>query len=291
LNRGGKLWAHHYGEAAAVALDPIEKKPLYHFHPGETILSVGTQGCNLACEFCQNYHLVNGTGGMEPLSPEALVEAARKHRSFGIAYTYNEPFISYEYVLDAARLARAAGLKNVLVTNGYYNPDPFEELLPVIDAMNIDLKSIRDEFYKKLCKARVEPVKATIARAAKICLVEVTNLLVTGENDSDADITDLVDWLAGIDPEIPLHFSAYRPMYKMKNPATPMERLLRAFEIASAKMKYVYLGNVMLDKGQDTLCPNCGARLIRRRGYATTIEKLEGGRCGKCGNKIRLIAG
>jgi len=218
------------------------------------------------------------------------VQAAIKQRSFGISYTYNEPFISFEFVLDTAKLAKEKGLSNVLVTNGYYNPEPFEELLPFIDAMNIDLKSIRDGFYKKLCKARVEPVKVTIARAVKDCLVEVTNLLVTGENDSDEDLRDLVDWLAGVGPEIPLHFSAYRPMFKLNNPSTPLERLNRAYEIASQKMKWVYLGNVMMELGQDSNCPHCRARLVRRRGYSTKLENLRGSECGKCGGAVNFVA-
>jgi len=289
-NVDGKLFAHRYGEISALALDPIEKKPLYHFHPGRMILSVGTIGCNLSCRFCQNYHLVQGQVPTDPATPEEIVQAAIKQRSFGISYTYNEPFISFEFVLDTAKLAKEKGLSNVLVTNGYYNPEPFEELLPFIDAMNIDLKSIRDGFYKKLCKARVEPVKVTIARAVKDCLVEVTNLLVTGENDSDEDLRDLVDWLAGVGPEIPLHFSAYRPMFKLNNPSTPLERLNRAYEIASQKMKWVYLGNVMMELGQDSNCPHCRARLVRRRGYSTKLENLRGSECGKCGGAVNFVA-
>jgi pyruvate formate lyase activating enzyme len=288
-NQDGKLYAHRYGEASALARDPIEKKPLYHFFPGRTILSVGTTGCNLACDFCQNHHLVNGQAAAEEISPAQLVKAAQQQRSFGIAYTYNEPFISYEYVLDAARLAREAGLKNVLVTNGFYNPLPFAELLPFIDAMNIDLKSIRDNFYKKLCKAAVDPVKTTIAHASKHALVEVTNLIVTDENDSDADLQGLVDWIASLSPDIPLHFSAYRPMYKLDNPPTPMERLMRAYQIAAAKLNYVYLGNVHAEVGQDTLCPHCRALLVSRYGYQTKIEKLDGEKCGACGKAVNFV--
>ena len=288
-NLDGTLMAFRYGEITALNLDPVEKKPLYHFFPGKSILSVGTFGCNLACAFCQNYHLWDGHCPTDPAGPEDLVAAAQRSRSFGLAYTYNEPYMSFEYVLDTAKLARAAGLKNVLVTNGYYNPEPFEELLPFIDAMNIDLKAIRDDFYKKLCKARVEPVKRTIARAAQSCLVEVTNLLVTGENDSDADVAALVDWVASVSVDLPLHFSAYHPMYKLDTPPTSLERLQRAYEIAAAKLHYVYLGNVLSNIGANTNCPHCGAVLVKRRGYTVQIENLRGDKCGACGNKLNFV--
>lgn len=288
-NIGAKLFAHHWGEVSALGMDPIEKKPLYHFYPGRMILSVGTTGCNLGCSFCQNYHLVNGRASTEPAEPEEIVGQAKRQHSFAIAYTYNEPFISYEFVIDVAKAAHEAGLKNVLVTNGYYNPEPFEELLPYVDAMNIDLKSIRDGFYKKLCKARLAPVLDTIERAAKRCLVEVTNLIVTDENDSDEEFHDLVDWVAGVSVDIPLHFSAYRPMYKLKNPSTPQKRLRRAYEIAREKLNYVYLGNVIVEVGQDSNCPHCGAVLVERSGYATTIKSLKGPECGSCGNKVNFV--
>ena len=281
-NIGGELYAHHYGQVSAIAMDPIEKKPLYHFFPGSQILSVGTIGCNFACDFCQNYHLVEAVVPTEEVKPKDLIDAAHRHNSIGIAYTYNEPFISFEFVMDCVIPAKAAGLKNVLVTNGYYNPEPFEELIPYIDAMNIDLKSIRPEFYRRWCHGRLEPVLRSIERAQKSTLVELTNLVITGLNDSDQDLQELVDWVAKINPEIPLHFSAYRPMYKMTNPATPIERLRRAYELAKPKLKWVYVGNVYMDVGEDSICPSCGALLVKRRGYDVRIVDLEGNRCGKC---------
>jgi len=288
-NIEGELSAHRYGQASAIAMDPIEKKPLYHFYPGSQILSIGTVGCNFSCDFCQNYHLVEATVPVEDVTPEVLVSAAKKHDSIGLAYTYNEPFISFEFVLDCAALARKEKLKNVLVTNGSYNPEPFAELLPYIDAMNIDLKSIRPQFYKKYCHARLEPVLASIETAQKSCLVELTNLVVTGLNDSDQDLQDLVDWVAKLNPEIPLHFSAYRPMYKMSNPPTPIERLRKAYELAKEKLKWVYVGNVYMDVGEDSLCPNCGALLVKRRGYAVRVNDLEGSHCGKCKTRLNFV--
>jgi len=289
-NREGVLYAHRYGEITALSLDPMEKKPLYHFYPGRMILSLGTLGCNLACVFCQNYHLVTDAVATEPATPEDLLGAVRRHDTVGLAYTYNEPFIAYEFVLDTARLIRGSGYKNVLVTNGFYNPEPFAELLPYVDAMNIDLKSIRDEFYQKYSKARLAPVQRTIEQAQQSCLVEVTNLLITGLNDSDQDIRDLVDYLASVNREIPLHFSRYHPMYKMDRPETPEERLRRAYEIAKEKLTYVYVGNIRLEVGEDTDCPHCGAKLVRRRGYAVKVEKLQGSQCGACGRPAHFVS-
>jgi pyruvate formate lyase activating enzyme len=288
-NLGGELFAHRYGEVSAVAMDPIEKKPLYHFYPGSQILSIGTVGCNFSCDFCQNFHLVEATVPTEQVTAEDLVSSAKKHGSIGIAYTYNEPFMSFEFVRDCAIPARKAGLKNVLVTNGFYNPEPFAELLPYIDAMNIDLKSIRPEYYRKWCHGKLEPVLATIETAHRKCLVELTNLVVTGLNDSDQDLSDLVDWVAKLNPEIPLHFSAYRPMHKMKNPATPIERLRKAYELAKGKLKWVYVGNVYMDVGEDSICPNCGALLVRRRGYDVRVAELDDSRCGKCRTALNFI--
>jgi len=288
-NIAGELFAHRYGEVSAIAMDPIEKKPLYHFYPGTEILSIGTVGCNFACDFCQNYHLIEAVVPTEQITAEQLIKTAKARDSIGISYTYNEPFISFEFVLDCAVPAQEAGLKNVLVTNGYYNEKPLFELLPYIDAMNIDLKSIRPDYYKKYCHARLEPVLNTIQIAQKSCLVELTNLVVTDLNDSDQDLKDLIDWVAKLNPEIPLHFSAYRPMYKMTNPATPVERLIRAYELAKERLAWVYVGNVYLDVGQDSRCPHCHALLVKRRGYDVTVVDLKGSQCGKCGTKLNFI--
>lgn len=288
-NAGGTLEAARFGEITALAMDPIEKKPLYHFHPGEQILSVGTYGCNLSCDFCQNHHLWNGHVPAETLLPKDLVARARG-RSFAIAYTYNEPFMGYEYVLESARLAHAEGIKNVLVTNGYYNPGPFEELLPYIDAMNIDLKSMRDDFYKRLCGARLKPVQRTIERAVGGCLVELTNLIIPGENDSDRELAELAGYVAGVSPDIPMHFSAYRPMHKRRNPPTPSGRLEKAYELARARLKYVYVGNVIMGLGSDSECPSCGATLVKRSGYRTRVVGLAGDKCGACGESVNFVA-
>lgn len=242
----GKLFTENYGRVASVALDPVEKKPLYHFHPGEFILSAGTVGCNLACSFCQNWNISKDVKApTEPITAAELVQLAKKHRSFGIAYTYNEPFVWYEFVREAAALARQEGLANVLVTNGFVMPEPLAELLPLIDAANIDLKSIRDDFYRRVCGGRVSPVLETIKAMASTCHVELTHLIIPTLNDSDEDLDALVDWVfENLGPDVPLHFSRYFPCYQMDQPPTPAQTLRRAEAIARRKLKKVYLGNI-----------------------------------------------
>ncbi len=245
-NIGGKLYSLVYGETTSVSLDPVEKKPLYHFHPGENILSLGTKGCNFKCPFCQNWAISQDLEVQtRKITPQWVVDKAGECKSFGIAYTYNEPFIWYEFVLDTAKLAKKNGLENVLVTNGYVNPKPLEEMLPFIGAMNIDLKSIDDEFYRKYCKGSLDPVLYTIKTSVKACHVELTNLVIPGLNDSEEDFKRLVDWIydnAGAD--VPLHFSRYFPCYKLDLPITSKETLEKAYKIAKKKLRNVYLGNV-----------------------------------------------
>lgn len=288
-NIGGVLYAIAYNYTAAVHMDPIEKKPLYHFYPGREILSLGTVGCNQRCLFCQNWSLIEGEVSAPNITPEVAVKMAQDYNSIGISYTYNEPLIWFEFVLDTAKLAKEAGLKNVLVTNGEINPHPLKELLPYIDAMNIDLKSIRDWFYREICDGNLNTVKKTIELSYKSCHIELTNLIVTGKNDSEADITDLVDYVAGLSPDIPLHFSRYFPQYRMDAPPTPIETLTLAYKIAREKLNYVYLGNVWSENGSNTYCPRCNTLLIRRQGYNTTILGLSGKYCKTCNNEIKII--
>jgi pyruvate formate lyase activating enzyme len=245
-NIGGKLFSLIYGRITSVALDPIEKKPLYHYHPHEFILSVGTKGCNLRCGFCQNYPISQDLDApTQRLNPEELIRKVKQVRSFGIAYTYNEPFIWYEFVLDTARLAKREGIKNVLVTNGFVNQKPLEELLPYIDAMNIDLKSIEDDFYRKVCKATITPVLETIKQARRHCHIELTNLIIPTLNDSQENLMKLVDWVYdNVGPDVPMHFSRYFPCFKFDILPTPISVLKKAEKIAKKKLKYVYLGNV-----------------------------------------------
>jgi pyruvate formate lyase activating enzyme len=288
-NRDGVLFALTYERPASVQMDPIEKKPLYHFHPGSRILSLGSVGCNLSCGFCQNWSLVEGDLPRSTLPIDELPDLATKQGSIGVAWTYNEPFIWYEYIMDAGRRVKEAGLANVLVTNGFVNAQPLREMLPLIDAMNIDLKAIDDSFYRKNCKGRVNPVQETIRIADGSCLVEVTNLIIPGQNDSDDQINRLVDFVASVNRDIPLHFSRYFPHRSFDAPPTPEETLGRAFEIAHDRLPYVYLGNITLDTGNDTHCPHCGALLVSRRGYRTDVKGLAGNTCARCHTALNII--
>jgi len=272
-------------------LDPIEKKPLYHFYPGSMIFSVGTVGCNLHCGFCQNWQIAQRTDAVTAeVTPEYLVELAREQpHCIGIAYTYAEPAIWYEYVYDTAKLAREAGLKNVLVTNGYLNPEPLVELVPWIDAVNLDVKAFSEEFYKQNCRGRLQPVLQTAEILVERCHLEITTLLIPGLNDSETELRELVAWIASLDRDIPLHFSRYTPQYQMKRPVTPLATLQRAREIALEKLNFVYLGNVWEDNsGSNTYCPACGRILIKRRGYHTFVQGIKAGKCINCGAAVKI---
>lgn len=247
-NRNGAIICNNYGKLTSLALDPIEKKPLARFFPGSMILSVGSYGCNLRCQFCQNYEIsmADESTPTTYVSPEQLIQKAQElvsQGNIGIAFTYNEPLVGYEYVLDCSMLAHEQGLKTVVVTNGTICGKSLVELLPYIDAMNIDLKGFTQEFYNAI-KGDLQTVKATIALAAKACHVEVTTLIIPGENDSEQEMEALSEWLASISSEIPLHISRFFPKYKMQGKApTPLETIFRLKEIAEKYLTYVYVGN------------------------------------------------
>lgn len=292
-NVAGTLRSLNYGQVTSAALDPVEKKPLYHFYPGSLILSLGTWGCNLSCRFCQNWQISQGSPRAQHVSPQLAVEHALELRSrgnIGIAYTYSEPIVWYEYVLDTARLARAAGLKNVLVTNGLIEEEPLRELLPLVDAMNVDIKSISDDFYRRLCGiSSGRAARRTVELAWGHCAVEITNLLVTDANDAEDDVRALVDWAASVSPFLPLHFSRYRPEYRHTSPPTPVDRIQRAIQIAREKLHYVYAGNILLDGASDTLCPSCGAVAVARSGYDVHSRLTGDGRCPGCGGDVHVL--
>jgi pyruvate formate lyase activating enzyme len=286
---GEKLYADNYAEAASLAIDPIEKKPLYHFHPGSVILSVGANGCNLQCLFCQNAEISQGQVRTRHLPVEELVAMAGTRGSIGVAFTYSEPLMWYEYILDAAPELRRKGYVVVLVTNGYIDEEPLRRLLPHVDAMNIDLKSPLDEFYVKLCKARIKPVQNTIriAREAGIHL-EIAHLVVTGWNDREDSIQATAQWIASVSPEIPLHISRYFPHYRYDKPPVSEAFLRRAYELTSRELNYVYLGNIAVPGSSDTVCPECGALLVERQGYNIRLVGLKNGLCSRCGKAIPL---
>lgn len=289
-NIDGKLYAVNYGRVVSVAMDPVEKKPLYHFHPGQELLSVATYGCNLLCPFCQNWGISQRVAPTRYIGPEELVKLAREEGAFGVAFTYTEPLIWFEYLIDAGTQLRAAGLATVLVTNGMVNKEPLDELLPLVDAMNVDLKSIRPGFYADYVKGSLDAVLDTIRRARKVCHVELTNLLIPGCNDTDEEMRELVDFVGGLGRDTVLHFSRYFPRHRASAPPTPEARLGRAAEIARERLDYVYLGNVSAEaKHRDTFCPQCGRKLVDRSHYTGQVVGIEQGKCVGCGRGADVV--
>ncbi|MGI5920944.1 MAG: AmmeMemoRadiSam system radical SAM enzyme [Syntrophomonadaceae bacterium] len=291
VNEGGALFTQNYGEVTSLALDPIEKKPLYHFYPGSLILSAGTFGCNLACSFCQNYSIAHGQPETTRISPEDLVKLAvqtRTEGSLGVAFTYNEPSIWYEYVYPTARQLREQGLKTVLVTNGFISLQPFKKLIPFVDAMNIDVKAFNNQFYQGYCRGSLDKVQATVEEAAGQVHVEVTNLVIPGVNDDPAEIRSLARWLAALDKTIPLHLSRYYPAYKMQLPSTPVETLYKVHDIAREYLDFVYMGNIP-GESNNTLCQQCGNILVKRQGYQIDTSGIKNKRCADCRGEIDYI--
>jgi pyruvate formate lyase activating enzyme len=290
VNKGGVLYSENYGRVVSLAMDPIEKKPLYHFYPGARILSCGPNGCNIKCLYCQNCEISQVLQPTQEMPAANLIGFAQANHSIGIAYTYTEPFIWMEYLLEAAPLAQEKGLKNVLVTNGFVNEKPLNDVLPFIHAMNIDIKSMDPEFYKKICKGKLSPVLKTCETSKKKCHIEITNLLITDLNDTEEWITALVNYVArNLGDDTPLHFSRYFPHHKMNREATPANRLELAVQIGKSRLKYVYAGNISLRRGSDTLCPTCNAVLVERSGYSIKIMNLKESQCSRCNTRLNFI--
>ena len=293
-NVDGELLALTYGRPTGFAVDPIEKKPLYHFLPGTPILSFGTAGCNLGCKFCQNWNMSTAravdTRALN-VSAKDVVEVARRERCQSIAFTYNEPTVFAEFVMETAAEARKEGIKNVAVTNGYITAEAAKEFYENIDAANVDLKAFTEKFYRKLALAKLAPVKKTLEYLATRTTVwlEVTTLLIPGQNDDPGELKDMCRWIAEtLGPDVPLHFSAFHPDHRFREvERTPESTLHTAHEIAAAAgLKFVYLGNVASAAGQTTLCPSCGEALIERSWRSTGRVKIVGGKCAKCGEPI-----
>lgn len=292
-NEEGTLYSLNYGKISGNSMDPIEKKPLYHFHPGMPIYSIGTVGCNLKCMFCQNFQIARyfddeQLGRIRELTPEQVVDEAAGSGSFGIAYTYSEPSVWMEFVLETAKLSRNKNLKNVMVTNGFIEEKVLQDALPYIDAANIDLKAFTEESYRRL-GGRLEPVKNIIRLYHTYGIhIELTTLIVTKFNDNEEDFRKMVDWIAEISPSIPYHLSRYYPHYKYNEPPTQMDIMDRYYNIASEKLNYVYRGNVM--ENGHTYCPQCGNVLVNRMGYTTRVtgfdQKAKQPVCNNCGRKV-----
>lgn len=289
--RDGVLYARTYGEVTATALDPIEKKPLYHFFPGRQIFSIGGWGCNLKCVFCQNSPISQYESPTSPMSPAEVARAGMMNGSVGVAYTYNEPIIAIEYVMDCAREVRKLRGKNVLVTNGFINPEPLADLLPLIDAMNIDLKGFNNGFYKQLCGGSLDPVLETITAAVKKVHVELTTLLIPDANDAIPELEDQAKWVARhCGSSVPMHITAYHPSYNYTKAATTAAHLNHARNIFRDQLDYVYLGNVTVPGSSDTVCINCGSVVVRRKVFDADTEGMKpDGTCANCGAKNNII--
>ena len=290
-NTGDRIDLITYGVISGMALDPVEKKPLYHFYPGSRIFSIGSWGCNMKCDFCQNFHISQNVE-LQPsriVKPQEIIDKALEAKdNIGIAFTYNEPVIWFEYIRDVAIPARESGLRTAMVTNGFMNEGTLLEYLRFIDAFNVDLKSFNNNFYSRISGAELEPVKRSlkiIARSGRH--LEITTLIIPGLNDSISEMESQVRWISDeLGKDVPLHLSRYFPMFKRTTPATLQDELRKFSEIAQKHLHYVYMGNVASDQGQDTLCPGCGVIITRRSGYHVEHLNTGNGRCNDCNTEI-----
>jgi pyruvate formate lyase activating enzyme len=293
-NVGGELVQLGYGRPAALAIDPIEKKPLFHFHPGSAILSLGTAGCNLGCQFCQNFDISKARSVQQSsghMSPEEIVDLAIAHGAPSIAFTYNEPTIWAEFVIDIARAAHKAGLRTVMVSNGYITREAFFEVYQHIDAVNVDVKGFTENFYSKITLSHLAPVLDVLRwlRRETNVWFELTNLMIPGLNDAPEETNELCDWILGeLGDDVPLHFTAFHPDFKMLDrERTPSETIHRARLLAQARgLKYVYEGNVVTKEGGNTVCPTCRSVIIRRSWHQVESCEVQSGRCPHCNAAI-----
>lgn len=293
MNVKGELRSLVYGRPVSIHVDPIEKKPLYHFLPGSSALSLATSGCPLSCKFCQNWEISQARPEdirAEFVPPEAVVGAAGNRKAPIIAFTYNEPTVFTEYLLDIAEAARNRDLRSVLISCGYMNPEPLADMCRALDAVKIDLKGFDPDFYRKVCGAELAPVLRTLKEiAARGVHLEIVNLVAPTLNDSEAMLTRLVEWVAGeLGPDVPIHFTRFHPDYRMRNlPPTPVATLERAYDLAKSKgIRHPYVGNVPGHPGNHTYCPSCGKIVIQRTGFFVTAQNLDSGRCRYCRTPI-----
>jgi pyruvate formate lyase activating enzyme len=295
-NRNGKLYSLVYGKPVSVNIDPVEKKPQFHFLPGTNAYSIGTAGCNLHCKFCQNWEISQCAPDEIPfieLPPEKVVEEALKSGCKSIAYTYNDPVVFIEYVIDTAKLAKKKGLKNIFVTNGYINQEPLREICKYMDAFHIDLKSFNDKFYKDICSGTLTPILETLKTLkTEKKHFEIIHLTILGFNDNEKELREMCKWIKEeLGTDTVLHFSRFFPCYLMNDtPPTPEKTLIRAGEIATeAGINYVYIGNIILEGWENTYCPNCKELLIERKWFDVLKNKIKNGKCFNCRTKIAGI--
>lgn len=292
-NKDGKVITLVYGKPCAVHVDPIEKKPLYHFLPGSKAFSIGTAGCNLHCKYCQNWDIAQAfpeeTNNVD-LPPAQLADQAVKYNCRSIAYTYNDPVIFLEYVCDTAKYAKLKGVRSVFVTAAYINPKPLEELCSVVDAIKVDFKGITEEFYNSVCLGRMRPVLEAIKAIRKRNVwLELVNLIIPTLNDGKKEIARLIDWvLDNLGADVPLHFSRFWPQYQLKNlPPTPVDTIEAAWQMAKKKgVEFAYVGNIPGHDGDNTYCPKCKKVLIRRMGYDLMENNIKDGKCAFCARAI-----
>jgi len=293
-NKEGTLYSLVYGRAVASGVDPIEKKPFFHFFPGSYAFSIATVGCNFSCLFCQNADISQFPKEKkeiigEFLPPEEIVSYAKRNKCKSISYTYTEPTIFFEYAYETAKIAHQQGIKNNFVTNGFISKEAIKLISPYLDAANVDLKSFGDDFYKKFCGARLQPVLDSLKLMKELGIwVEVTTLIIPTLNDSAEELKSIAEFILGLGQETPWHISRFYPHYKMADlPPTPVETLHKAREIGKkVGLNYVYSGNVPGDEGENTFCPDCGKKLIRRYGFQTLKNYIKEGKCPYCGTKI-----
>jgi pyruvate formate lyase activating enzyme len=294
-NEGGKLYTLVYELAAAANVDPIEKKPLFHFFPGSRSMSIATVGCNFKCAFCQNWDLSQASKGIErnlagrKVAPAEVVALARQYDCRTVSFTYSEPTIFYEYAYDTARLAAEARIWGVFVTNGYITPEPLEKIRPFLFALNVDLKSFNPDYYLRVVGGKLQPVLDSLKKMKELGFwLEITTLVVPTKNDSDDELGKIAEFIRSLGPEVPWHVSAFHPDYKMTDlPRTSVTKLRRARQIGlNAGLRYVYTGNIPGDEGECTFCYHCGAMVIQRRGFSILDNRIANGTCPDCGTVI-----
>lgn len=290
-----ELFSDNYGKLCSMVFDPVEKKPLYHYFPGRTILSAGTMGCNFSCTFCQNFEISQCVPGaalqLRDVTALQLVEAAEmRHDNIGIAFTFNEPMVGFEFVKETAQLAQEHRLKTVMVSNGFVNPKPLKELIQFIDAFNVDLKAFSNEFYMKYCGGSLKPVLESLKAIRKADRhLEISCLIIPGLNDDEKHFSAMVQWIAdNLGKHSVIHLNRYSPHHKMTSPAqTPAQTLLKLFKIAEEKLSFVYIGNICLETGRNTYCAVCKTLLIERKAYVAFPSGLSpNGECKECGEKV-----